>query len=88
MTSAAQVGAMQLVGTARLSHMPFFAILADYVLLGEEIYAAGAMLGGDKVTINTLAAQDVGKLLAIILVVLGSILAIAGSDLLGNLLGM
>ena len=86
--SAAQVGALQLVGTARTSHIPFFALLSDYVLLGEEIYAAGATLGGDKETLNSLASQDIMKLFSIALIILGVILGAFGNNLVKTLLGM
>jgi hypothetical protein len=85
--SAAEVGAMQLIGTARTSHIPWFAILSDYTLMGEEIYVAGAQISGDREVINTIAAQDVGKGIAILLVLLGSVLMIAGSELIINLIG-
>jgi hypothetical protein len=81
-----QTGAMQVMGTARPSQIPLFAAFSDYVLIGEEIYAAGAQISGDKETINTLVTQDFGKILAIILIILGSVLSIAGADFLGTLL--
>jgi hypothetical protein len=81
-----QTGAFQVMGTARPSQIPLFAAFSDYVLIGEEIYAAGAQLSGDKETTNTLAAQDIGKAFAVVLVLLGAILAIFGSNFLGNLM--
>ena len=85
--SAAEVGAMQLIGTARTSHIPWFAILSDYTLMGEEIYVAGAQISGDREVINTIAAQDIGKGIGVILVLLGSLFMIAGNRLIITLLG-
>jgi len=87
--SGLEVGAMQLIGTARTSHIPFFAILSDYVLMGEEIYAAGAQLSGDKQTTNTLAAQDVSKFISILLLIIGVVFfTMTGNNFIKNLLGM
>jgi hypothetical protein len=80
--SGYQVGAMQIFGTARPSQIPLFAAFADYVLIGEEIYAAGAQIAGDRETLNTLITQDIGKGLSIFLIVIGTLLAIIGSDIL------
>lgn len=39
-----RVGSMQVGGTARMYQIPFFAALCDYVLIGEEMFAAGDYL--------------------------------------------
>lgn len=82
-----RVGAMQIAGTAQTSQIPFFIAACDYCLIGEEIYSAGAYLSKDEEMIGSLAGQDMGKLLAIALIVLGTLMVTAGSDLLTNLLG-
>ena len=86
--SGAQVGAMQMIATARTAHIPWFAILSDYTLLGEEIYAAGAQISKDTKALNSLASQDVGKILAIVLIILGVLLIMAGNTLITDLLGI
>ncbi len=76
--SFARVGAYQVAGTARLYQLPFFAAVADYVLIGEEMFAADAYLSKDPVKIGSLFSQDVYKLAAIVISVIGAILSTAG----------
>ncbi len=80
--TGARIGALQIAGTANNSQIPFFIAACDYCLIGEEIYSAGAYLSKDAEMIGSLAGQDMGKLLAIVLIILGTLLATAGSDIL------
>ncbi len=82
-----RIGAMQISGTANTHQIAFFLIVTDYCLIGEEIFAAGAYLTEDAPLIASLAGQDVGRIIGVILSVLGTILITAGSDMLLNLLG-
>lgn len=81
-----RIGAMQIAGTAQTSQLPFFIAACDYCLIGEEIYSAGAYLSKDEEMIGSLAGQDMGKLLAIVLIILGTFMATLGSDLFTRLL--
>ena len=81
----AQVGAVQIAGTARLYQIPFFVAACDYVLIGEEMFAGGAYLGRDPVKMGSLAGQDLSKLLAIIAILVGAVLATANNEVLKNL---
>lgn len=76
---AAQVGAVTIAGTARTAQIPFFVAACDYTLIGEEIFAGGAYLSRDPIKIGNLAAQDWGKLAAMVIIILGSIMATFGS---------
>ncbi|MGC9365474.1 MAG: DUF6754 domain-containing protein [bacterium] len=69
------VGAIQIAGTADTSQLPFFVAACDYTLIGEEFFAASAYLSGDPQLIGSLKAQDIGKAIAIIAIIMGSILA-------------
>ncbi|HDD69418.1 MAG TPA: hypothetical protein ENG61_03570 [Candidatus Korarchaeota archaeon] len=82
----ARVGAYQVAGTARLYQLPFFAAVADYVLIGEEIFAADAYLTKDPIKIGSLFSQDVYKLVAIVLSVIGALLSTAGVTIIVDLL--
>jgi hypothetical protein len=82
-----RIGAIQLAGTARGYQIPFFAIICDYVLIAEEIYAAGAYLSEDPIQAGTIRGQDFGKLVALILMIVGVLLTMAGSNFIVNLLG-
>ncbi len=83
-----RAGAFQISGTAQTSQIPFFLVTTDYCLIGEEIYSAGAYLTDDAPVIASLAGQDVGRIIAVILSVLGVLLASVGSNLLLDLFGM
>jgi hypothetical protein len=77
--TGSRAGAMQISGTAQTSQIPFFLVATDYCLIGEEVYSAGAYLSGDPQLIGSLAGQDVGRIIATILVVVGELLMTAGS---------
>lgn len=68
------VGAIQLAGTAEPAQLPFFVAACDYTLIGEELFAASAYLSGEPQQLGTLKGQDVGKLLAGCLLVVGCLL--------------
>lgn len=69
------VGAIQVAGTAMPSQLPFFVAACDYTLIGEEFFAASAYLSGEPAQLGSLKGQDVGKLLAASLLVVGCGLA-------------
>ncbi|SET13784.1 DUF6754 domain-containing protein [Anaerobranca gottschalkii] len=66
-------GAIQIAGTANTHQLPFFIAACDYTLIGEELFAAGAYLSQDPLQLGSIAVQDIGKLIAIILIVIGTI---------------
>lgn len=78
--TGATTGAIQIAGTDAYTQLPFFITTCDYTLIGEELYAASAYLSREPMLMGTLRAQDVGKGLLIILLVLGTILASFGFD--------
>jgi hypothetical protein len=73
-------GAIQIAGTAEVDQLPFFVVACDYTLIGEELYAAGASLSGDPVQIGSIRGQDVAKVIFILLIIAGVILALVGID--------
>jgi len=81
-----RIGSIQLAGTARGYQIPFFAAVCDYLLIAEEIYAAGAYLSKDPVQIGSIRGQDIGKIIALILMFLGVVTFALGSSDLINLL--
>lgn len=84
--AGAQVGAIQVAGTANMAQLPFFVAACDYCLLGEELYAAGAYLSQDKVKLGSIGAQDIAKGIAMVILLLGSLLATAEITVLADLL--
>ena len=81
-----RVGSMQVGGTARMYQIPFFAAMCDYILIGEEMFAAGAYVSGDPQQIGSIATQDWYKIVALILCILGALLATANFTAIGDLL--
>ncbi len=79
-------GAIQIAGSANITQVPFFVAACDYVLIGEELYAAGAIASGNPVKLGSIAGQDISKLYAMLLLVIGVLAASAGSDFLYDLM--
>lgn len=71
-------GAMQIAGTNQILQIPFFVAACDYVLIGEELFAASAYLGKDRARLAYLLAQECGKISALVLMLIGSILTTVG----------
>jgi hypothetical protein len=71
-------GAIQTAGTAQAHQLPFFVVTCDYTLIGEELFAASAYLSKDPQQLGSLKGHDFGKLIFIILIILGVILEILG----------
>ncbi|MFH0931300.1 MAG: fibronectin type III domain-containing protein [Candidatus Zixiibacteriota bacterium] len=68
-------GSIQISGTDEIAQIPFFIAATDYTLIGEELYAASAYLGKEPVLLGTLKAQDWGKAVVIICLILGALAA-------------
>jgi hypothetical protein len=71
-------GSIQIAGTARPEQLPFFIAACDYTLMGEELYAASAYLSHEPVMLGGLKGQDLMKILIVIAVILGVVLATFG----------
>ena len=63
--TGSSVGALQIAGTGSSSQIPFFVTACDYVLIGEEFYAASAYLSGSPEMIGSIKGQDYVKLVCI-----------------------
>ena len=72
------VGAIQVAGTASVLQTPFFLAACDYVLIGEEIYAASAYLSHNALQMATLKAEDVFKATFVSAIIILSILVSLG----------
>lgn len=68
------VGAIQIAGTAETTQLPFFVAACDYTLLGEELFAASAYLSGEPAQLGMLKGQDLGKLAAMLMILVGSLM--------------
>ena len=70
-----RIGAIQIAGTAMPSQLPFFISACDYTLIGEELFAASAYLSRDPRQLGSLKGQDVGKLIVMVTILIGSLTA-------------
>lgn len=79
-------GAMQTAGTAQPHQLPFFVVTCDYTLLGEELFAASAYLSKEPTQLGSLKGQDLGKIVIVLLIIIGSIMEMTGYHWLKNIL--
>lgn len=68
-------GAIQIAGTDSVTQIPFFITTCDYTLIGEELYAASAMMSKEPMILGTLKAQDYFKFIVLFFIILGTILS-------------
>jgi hypothetical protein len=83
--NANQVGAIQVAGTPSTTQIPFFIVACDYVIIGDEYYAATAYLTRQPTIMGSLVGQDRVKMAVIGLIVLGAILLSFGMPVVWNL---
>jgi hypothetical protein len=79
-------GAMSVGGTANTHQIPFIVLCTSQCLVGEEIFAAGAYLSKEPVSVGTIAAGDIGRYIVLALIVVGVALATAGVRWLADIL--
>ncbi len=68
-----QVGAIQVAGTVQTTQIPFFIASCDYTIIGDEFYAATAYISRDPTLLGSLVGQDISKILALVIIVIGTI---------------
>jgi len=61
--TANSIGAVQIAGSTKNTQTPFFIAACDYVLIGDEFYAASAFLTRQPVLVGSLVGQDWCKIL-------------------------
>ena len=69
--TANSVGAIQIASSTQVTQTPFFIAACDYVLIGDEFYAASAYLSRAPLLVGSLIGQDWAKMLVCALVLLG-----------------
>lgn len=70
-----QVGAMQVAASVSPEQVAFFICACDYTLIGEELYASSAYLSREPIQLGSLCGQDRAKMVLIILILIGVIIA-------------
>jgi hypothetical protein len=79
------IGAIQIAGTDSSIQMAFFMVACDYVLIGEELFAASGYLSGDPQVIGSLKGSDISKIIIVALLVIGIVLALLSQAWFVNL---
>ncbi len=74
-------GGMNVGGTARWIMAYAFAMMTDYLLLGEELYAAGASVSDNPVMVSGIASEEIGKFVVLLLLIVGLVLAAVGVNM-------
>jgi len=72
--TANSIGAIQVASSTETTQTPFFSAACDYVLIGDEFYAASAYLTRQPVLVGSLVGQDWSKLMIILMIILGTLL--------------
>jgi hypothetical protein len=80
-------GGLNVGGTARWIMAYAFAMMTDYLLLGEELYAAGAAVSDNPVMVSGIASEEIGKWFVLLLLVVGLVLTAVGVNM-GSILAM
>jgi len=71
-------GGLNVGGTGRWIMCYAFAMMCDYVFLGQEIYTAGAMISENPLMLAGVFVEEVGKYYSYILLVIGFVIATMG----------
>jgi hypothetical protein len=86
--AAKETGAVNIGGAVRTFRIPGMAFGCDYFLMGEEVFAAGAFCSNDPLQLGSLSGQDLCKMIAVLVIVLGALFSIIGNNLITFLLGV
>jgi hypothetical protein len=78
------VGAVQVAGTPATTQIPFFIVATDYTIIGDEYYAGSAYLSREPTLMGSLVGQDIGKLILLVMILLGTAFAV-GVELLPSI---
>ena len=81
------IGAMQIGGTNNTHQMPFLVATCDYMLLAEELFAAGAAISEDPDVLGAIKGEDIMKFFVVAIVIVGFLLGAAGVTFLADMLG-
>lgn len=81
------IGAIQIAGTDSTIQLSFFIVACDYVLIGEEYFAASGYLSQDPMVLGSLKGQDLVKIILGIIILTGALTATFGFESFINLFG-
>jgi hypothetical protein len=81
-----ETGTFTLSASTYLSNVACLAVSSDYIMIGEEMVAAGAYLSKEPVQLASIVTQDLIKGLAVAFIIIGVILQSMGSNLINQIL--
>lgn len=73
------IGAIQIAGTNATLQLPFFVAACDYVLLGEEMFAASAYISREPRLLGSIKGSDLAKSILLVIIGLGVIFGTVAS---------
>ncbi len=79
--TAQSVGAIQIAGTTATTQLPFFVVACDYVLIGEEMLAASAVLSKEPNLLGSIRAEDWAKMAIVLFLIVAIVLKMFGIDI-------
>ena len=82
------IEAFQIGATANTHQMPFMVATCDYMLLAEELYAAGAMIADDPDALGSIKGEDIMKFVVMAVIAVGFILGSLNITFIADLLGV
>ena len=86
---ANRVGAMTMcIAPNRGDSILFYALCADYMTIGEEYYAASAVIAADRSQLGSIVSTDAIKVAILVVIVIGVILTASGSTLAGDMISL
>lgn len=74
----ANAGVLQIAGDPQLAQIPFFVCTCDYVIIGEEFFAASAYVSEAPAVRGSLVSQDMIKAILVGMLVLGLVTVMLG----------
>jgi len=78
--TGAALGAIQIGATRNTHQMPFLAMQCDYALMGDDLYAAAAQISEDPQRMGFLTGQEFGKAACLVVLIIGLISNLSGSQ--------
>jgi hypothetical protein len=81
-----QIGALTITSGSYIANVAVMACASDYIMIGEEVPAAGAYLSQERAQLASIRTQDVYKFIAVGLLILGWILVQAGNTIVTQIL--
>lgn len=83
-----RVGAIEIGGTSDTTAMATMAMICDGILIGEEMYAAAAVISKDEKLAGSIAGQDWAFVVTVAILIIGIIAVLSGSSIITDLLKM